>query len=185
MNEEQQQKIDKQIEKGNTSQKRMRVVEVSDAPIFTDEIIKAKGKKTYTVEFVFDDDIYQIEVKRGLPMEYAILLQVTADVYALYPDKDKDETKEQVEVSEEEKERRKAEFKLVKQLIVVKMVVRTDEETGEVYQVFSLDGTGGNIAIEAQSDLLLDLLYNAVMEVQTPAGYAEALRRFQERHRNN
>ena len=80
MNKEQQEKIDEQINKGNTPPKRFRVVEKSDAPVFTDKLIKEKGKKTYTVEFVFDDDIYQIEVRRGMPMEFAVLLQVTADV---------------------------------------------------------------------------------------------------------
>ena len=57
-----QQAIDKQIEKGNRDPEasRARVVASSDATFLTDEIIKKQGKKSYTVEFPFDDDIYQI-----------------------------------------------------------------------------------------------------------------------------
>ena len=86
-------KLDKAIGEGNTPKKRVRVVETSDVPVFTDKLIKAKGKKTYTVEFVFDDDIYQIEVRRGMPMEFAVLLKLTAEVYALRRKRISEETK--------------------------------------------------------------------------------------------
>ena len=65
MNKEIQEKIDKQVGESKTPKKSFRVVEVSDAPLLTDDFIKSKGKKTYTVEFVFDEDIYQIEVRRA------------------------------------------------------------------------------------------------------------------------
>ena len=45
MNKEQQEKIDEQIDKGNTPPKRFRVVEKSDAPVFTDKLIKGERQE--------------------------------------------------------------------------------------------------------------------------------------------
>ena len=182
MNKEQQEKIDEQIDKGNTPPKRFRVVEKSDAPVFTDKLIKEKGKKTYTVEFVFDDDIYQIEVRRGMPMEFAVLLQVTADVYALRRKRSSEENQDADKQPEKEAEAarlREEEDRYIKQISVASLVVRIDEETEEILPVFSFNGKGGEIPIEDQSDLLLGAFYNAVQEVHTPEGYADALSRFQ------
>ena len=182
MNKEQQEKIDAQIEKGNTPPKPFRVVESSDAPILTDKLIKDKGKKTYTVEFVFDDDIYQIEVRRGMPMEFAVLLKVTADVYALRRKRSSEENQDADKQPEKEAEAarlRTEEDRHIKEITVASLHVSTNKKTKEIMPVFSFNGKGGKIPIEDQSDLLLNALYNAVMEVQTPAGYADALSRFQ------
>ena len=188
-------KLDAAIGDGKSPPKRMRVVETSDAIVFTDKLIQEKGKKTYTVEFVFDDDIYQIEVRRGMPMEFAVLLKVTSDVYALRrkrnaengseanPDADEQEARA---VSEAEAARlREEEDRLIKQINVASMVVRTDKKTKEMVPVFSFNGKGGSLPIEDQSDLLLNALYHAVLEVHTPEGYADALNRFQGVSRND
>ena len=175
-------KLDKAIGEGKTPKKRVRVVETSDAPVFTDQLIKKKGKKTYTVEFVFDEDIYQIEVRRGMPMEFAVLLKVTAEVYALRRKRNIEENQDAEkldEVAAEKSRLREEEDRVVKQIIVASLVVRTIKKTKEIKLVFSLNGKGGKIPIEDQSDLLLAAFHDAVMEVQTPEGYADALNRFQ------
>ena len=179
--EDMQDKINK-ITEGAKPKKRLRVVETSDAPVFTDKLIKAKGKKTYTVEFVFDDDIYQIEVRRGMPIHFAVMLQVTAEVYALRRKGINEENKDvekQPEVEAEAARLREEEDRHIKEINVASLVVRTIKKTKEIVPVFSLNGKGGKIPIENQSDLLLNALYTAVMEVQTPEGYADALNRFQ------
>ena len=125
-------KLDKAIGEGKTPKKRVRVVETSDAPVFTDKLIKAKGKKTYTVECVFDDDIYQIEVRRGMPMEFAVLLKLTAEVYALRrkriseenQDAENQDAEKLDEVAAEKSRLREEEDRVVKQIIVASMVVR-------------------------------------------------------------
>ena len=175
-------KLDKVIGEGKTPKKRVRVVETSDAPVFTDTLIKKKGKKTYTVEFVFDDDIYQIEVRRGMPMEFAVLLQVTAEVYALRRKRIREETPDadkHPEIEVEASRLREEEDRQIKQITVASLVVRTLKKTKEIKLVFSINGEGGRIPIEDQSDLLLAALYNCVMEVQTPEGFTDALNRFQ------
>ena len=167
---------------GKKPPKRFRVVETSDAPVFTDKLIKEKGKKTYTVEFVFDDDIYQIEVRRGMPMEFAVMLQITAEVYALRRkrlSKDNPDAEKQPEVEAEKARLRDEEDRHIKQIQVASLVVRTNKKTKEIAPVFSLNGKGGKIPIEEQSDLLLGAFYQAVMEVQTPEGFSDALSRFQ------
>lgn len=45
--------------------------------------------------------------------------------------------------------------------------------------VFSFNGFGGKIPIEDQSDLMLGILYNAVVKVQAPSDAADALNQFQ------
>lgn len=186
MNKELQDKVDTQIEKGNVPDKpkRFRVVEVSDAPVLTDKLIKKKGKKTYTVECVFDDEIFSIEVRRGMPLEFAILLQVTAEVYALA---EKPNTKTQDADKAEKPKRTEEESRVaeegdrkIKQITVSSMVVRTVKKTKKIVPIFSFNGKGGKIPIEDQSDKFLKMLYDAVMAVNAPEGSADALSRFQE-----
>lgn len=175
-------KLDKIIGEDKTPKKRVRVVETSDAPVFTDKLIKEKGKKTYTVEFVFDDNIYQIEVRRGMPLEFAVLLQVTAEVYALRRKRLNEENQDankHAEIEAEIARLREEEDRQIKQITVASLVVRILKKTKEIKLVFSINGEGGRIPIEDQSDLLLAALYNCVMEVQTPEGFTDALNRFQ------
>ena len=186
MNKEIQEKIDKQVGEGKTPKKSFRVVEVSDAPLLTDDFIKSKGKKTYTVEFVFDDDIYQIEVRRGMPLEFSVLLKVTGEVYALRRNRDaeskqSDGEDQQTQNTADVSQQRSEEDRNIKQIIVASMVVRKDPKTKELIPVSSLNGKGGKIPIEDQSDLLLAAFHDVVMEVQTPEGYTDALHRFQTR----
>ena len=141
MNKEIQEKIDKQVGEGKTPKKSFRVVEVSDAPLLTDDFIKSKGKKTYTVEFVFDDDIYQIEVRRGMPLEFSVLLKVTGEVYALRRNRDaeskqSDGEDQQTQNTADVSQQREEEERNIKQLIVSSMVVRTEKKTKALIPVF-------------------------------------------------
>ena len=88
---------------------------------------------------------------------------------------------------EEERKALIAENKRLYQIMVASMVVEIDEETdepvlddeGNFIPVFSYNGIGGEIPIEDQSDIMLNVLYSAVQEVQAPAEAADALNRFQ------
>ena len=117
-----------------------------------------------------------------MPMEFAVLLQVTADVYALRRERNTEENKDVEKQPEKEAEAarlREEEDRHIKEISVASLVVRTIKKTKEIVPVFSLNGKGGKVPIEDQSDLLLNALYNATLEVHTPEGYADALSRFQ------
>ena len=117
-----------------------------------------------------------------MPMEFAVMLKVTAEVYALRRKRNIEENQDAEkldEVAAEESRLREEEDRVVKQMVVASMVVRTIKKTKEIKPVFSLNGKGGKIPIEDQSDLLLAALYNATMEVNAPEGQADALARFQ------
>ena len=117
-----------------------------------------------------------------MPMEFAVLLQVTANVYALRRKRISEENQDAEkldEVAAEKSRLREDEDRAIKQITVASMVVRTIKKTKEIKSVFSLNGKGGETPIEDQSDLLLAAFHDAVMEVQTPEGYADALNRFQ------
>ena len=160
------------------SRKRVRVVTESKTPTLSVDFIKAAGKKTFTVEALFDTEERSFEVLRSVPLKVALLLQKTSEIYALKrnvegDDKTPDE-KEEADIEQIEKTERD-----FKRNVVAEMVVETDEKTGQIRHIFSYNGAGGDIQIEDQSDKFLLTLYDGVMEVLVPEGSAAALNRFQ------
>lgn len=157
--------------------KKFRVVKESKAPALTADFIKEAGKKFFTVEVLIDDQVRQINVLRGVPLTTALLLQKTADIYALSRKSDEDEPPKKRSEAEgiEQTEKDEREFK---QRFTASMVVEDGTLTGQITPVFSYNSIGGSIPIEDVSDKVLLILYDAVMDVQMPDGSVEALRRF-------
>ena len=49
-----------------------RLVESSDAPKLTADVLKTKGKPVKTVEMYFEDQIFQVEVRDGKPLSLEV-----------------------------------------------------------------------------------------------------------------
>ena len=188
MNKEIQAKIDEKIEEGNVpaeTREPFRVVETSKHPVLGADLLKRKGKKVYVVEGFIDEEPFKIGVRRGIPLEYQLMLNVTADIFALRSDK-KTEGEEASKSEEEIKDIIDTNRK-IHQITVASTMVLIDEEenalmdpdTGEFIPLFSIDGVGGEMPIEDLSDLLLKHFYELVMEVQAPKAAADVLNRFQ------
>ena len=190
MNQKEQEAIDAKIQEGNKPLKTHRVVGtgVSKKPVLGAGLLDRKSKKVFVVECLIDDEEFKMGVRRGVPYEFGLMLRQTNDVFALTrkPDAD-DNTLTQKQRSEEERKALIAENKRLYQIMVASMVVEIDEETdepvlddeGNFIPVFSYNGIGGEIPIEDQSDIMLNVLYSAVQEVQAPTEAADALNRFQ------
>ncbi len=179
-----QEQLDTQIAAQQKKKQKVKVVESSAAPVLSAELVKEKGKKTYTVECLIDDTVFQIEVLRGVPFHISVMLRKTAEIYALRQRTTDAADAEDVPdatdatIDEETEQQVSEEDRHIKRLLVSSLVVQTDADTGQIVPVFSYNGFGGSIDIEAQSDIFLSVLYDAVMEVQVPEGSADALDRF-------
>ena len=189
MNQEIQEQLDEQVEE-QVQRQRVRVTTTSDAPLLSERLIREKGKKTFTVECIIDDEVFQIEVLRGVPLQLGVLLKKTADIFALQSaqltaasdpgDPDAPVDGEMSEAQDlEALQALEAEELRIRRLMVSSLVVQTDSETGQTVPIFSCGGEpAGRIPIEEQSEKFLGILYDAVMEVQAPRGSVAALDRF-------
>ena len=173
-------------------QKNFRVVETSEYPVLGAALLNKKGKKVYIVEGIIDDTPFKMGVRRGMPIEFGLMLKLTPDIFALTK---KNETEDTTNTDKSEEELRLAEDRnrVLYQVTVASTVVVIDNETEEplidpktkqFIPLFSYNGMGGEYPIEDISDLVLVGLYNAVMEVQAPAAAAEMLNRFQDGSRD-
>ena len=126
-----------------------RVVESSDAPEITPEILKEKAKPIQSAKMIFDAAEYQIKIKHGK----GLVLDI-AQSQLLERMKDADPA-----------ERTKA----VKHLFLADMVVIQDTPTDAPTPMFSYQGTpDGFPPIEDCSDILLNELWNAYVDVNFP-----------------
>ena len=126
-----------------------RVVEASDAPEITPEILTEKAKPIQSAKMIFDAAEYQIKIKHGKGLALDI-----AQSQLLERMKDADPA-----------ERTKA----VKHLFLADMVVIQDTPTDTPTPMFSYEGTpDGFPPIEDCSDILLNELWNAYVNVNFP-----------------
>ena len=127
----------------------VRVVESSDAPKITPEILKEKAKPIQSAKMIFDAAEYQIQIRHGkglaLDIEHRRLLDRMKDA--------------------DPAEKTKA----VKHLFLADMVVIQDTPTDTPTPMFSYEGTpDGFPPIEDCSDILLNELWNAYVQVNFP-----------------
>ena len=175
--------------KQTQQQKKYRVVETSKYPVLGAALLKEKGKKVYVVEGIIDDTPFKMGVRRGIPLEFGLMLKQTPDIFALTRKANpKDTAKQKKEQSEEELRANEERNRRLYQVTVASMVVVIDEDTEEplidpktrqFIPLFSYGGVGGEYPIEDISDPVLVDLYDAVMEVQAPAAAAAMLNQFQ------
>ena len=178
MNPEQQAKIDAQLAKGNRNPDayRPQIVEASDAPVLSEAWLLEADSQTVTVEVHLISsktlalEKRQIGVVRGLTVLQTMAIQEAVDAYpidprVLAPDYTATPT-EQAALQQRHTVRRRA---TVAQAIV-------DPETAA--PVFSYNGEGGGIPIEARSEALVATLYEAYEVVNIPGKQVQFLNRF-------
>ena len=127
----------------------VRVVESSDAPKITPEILTEKAKPIQSGKAIFDAAPYQVKIRHGkglaLDIEHSRLLDRMKDA--------------------DPAEKTKA----VKHLFLADMVVIQDTPTDTPTPMFSYEGTpDGFPPIEDCSDILLNELWNAYVDVNFP-----------------
>ena len=178
MNKEQQAKIDAQLAKGNRNPDayRPQIVEDSDAPVLSESWLLEEDSHVVTLEVYLISSKtlrlvkHQTGVIRGLTWLQLSAIQEAVDAYPIDPrllDPDYEPTKaERVELQKRYNIRRRA---TVAQAIV-------DPKTEQ--QVFSYNGEGGRIPIEARSEALVVRLYEAYEVVNVPGKQVQFLNRF-------
>ena len=118
-----------------------RIVQASDAPTLTEDVLRTKGTPVKTVELFFDGDIYQVRIKDGEPLSVEVehlklLRQVKAE-----------------QMNGEERDRE----------IVNLLLARMIEEP-----LFSYQGHGEGHPIETCSSILIEALSNAYLAINAP-----------------
>ena len=132
----------------NIANQQATLVETSDAPPLTVEVLAEKGKKTKTAELVFEDiqstgEPPEIEVLNGVPFSVEV---ARTKILREFQNK---------ETKKDEYEKNLA----VLRLLVSKMVVAPK---------FSFRGKGEGSPIEEQSDLLLEAFYESILKSASP-----------------
>ena len=187
--EDMQAKLDNIIGEDKTPKKRVRVVETSQHPVLSAALLKRKGKKVYIVEGIVADEPFKIGIRRGVPLEFQLMLNQTGDVFALQRDKTaKDENQTQAEKAENDWQNIEKTNRRIREVLVASTVIvinkkeepLIDPETGQFIPLFSLNGVGGEVPVEEIDDLTLLDLYDAAKEVQAPAAAAAVLNQFQD-----
>ncbi len=118
-----------------------RLVETSDAPKLTTEVLQTLGKPLKTVEMFFDNQIWQVTVRDGVPLELEIQqLKIIKE----YADREHDPTV----MAECDR--------AIANLMLAHMIVDPQ---------FSYQGEGEDPPIEARSSVLIDALSNAQVAV--------------------
>ena len=184
-------KLDKVIGEGKTPEKRYRLVDpkTSKSPILNVDLLKRKGKRVHIAEGIIADMPFRIGIRRGIPLEFQLMLNQTGDVFALQRDKTaKDENQTQAEKTGNDWRNIEQSNRQIREILVASTMVVINEddeplidpETGQFIPLFSLNGVGGEMPIEEIDDLTLMDLYEATKEVQAPAAAAAVLNQFQE-----
>ena len=122
-----------------------RVVESSEAPKLTVEVLKTKGKPVKTVEMFWDDQMWQVKVWDGKPLEVEVAHLKILEEYL---------GQEQDPVAMDERDR------AVANLLLGKLMYDPP---------FSYQGQGDGSPIEARSAIMIDALCSAYASVNNPA----------------
>ena len=122
-----------------------RLVESSDAPKLTVEVLKTKGKPIKTVEMFWDDQMWQVKVSDGKPLEVEVAHLKILEEYL---------GQEQDPVAMDERDR------AVANLLLGKLMYDPP---------FSYRGEGEGSPIEARSAIMIDALCSAYASVNNPA----------------
>lgn len=128
----------------NFSDMSARVVESSDAPKLTVEVLKTKGKPIKTVEMFWDDQMWQVKVSDGKPLEVEVAHLKILEEYL---------GQEQDPVAMDERDR------AVANLLLGKLMYDPP---------FSYQGQGDGSPIEARSAIMIDALCSAYASVNNP-----------------
>ena len=121
-----------------------RLVESSDAPKLTRAVLKKKGKPIKTVDMFFDNGMWQVAVRDGIPLSVEIgRLKLLIE----YGDQEGNRA------AMDERDR------AIANLLLGKMMVDPD---------FSYNGEGEGPPIEARSSVMIESLCNAFNEVNHP-----------------
>ena len=121
-----------------------RVVESSEAPKLTVEVLKTKGKPVKTVEMFWDDQMWQVKVWDGKPLEVEVAHLKILEEYL---------GQEQDPVAMDERDRS------VANLLLGKLMYDPP---------FSYQGQGDGSPIEARSAIMIDALCSAYASVNNP-----------------
>lgn len=121
-----------------------RLVESSDAPKLTVDVLKSKGKPIKTVEMFYDDQMWQVKVSDGKPLEVEVAHLKILEEY-LGQDHDG--------VAMDERDR------AVANLLLGKLMHSP---------TFSYQGDGEGTPIEARSAIMIDALCHAYASVNNP-----------------
>ena len=124
------------------------VVEASDAPKLTVEVLKTKGKPVKTVEMFYGDQMWQVKVWDGKPLDIEV---AHLKILEQYIGQEKDG------VAMDERDR------AVANLLLGKLMYSPS---------FSYMGEGDGSPIEARSSIMIDALCNAYASVNNPTGDA-------------
>lgn len=125
----------------NLRDQRAWVVESSDAPELTAEVLAVRGKPLQTVEIFFDGELLSVRVREGRPLSVEVACARLAESY-------QDRTLDAECMHEQDR--------ASKELLVSAMVVEP---------LFSQKGQGEGYPIESCSPLLLDVLFEAYLAV--------------------
>ena len=136
----------------NLKNQSARVVESSDAPKLTKKIIQEKDKPIKTVEVPFDGLKWQIHVRYGVPLGIDLQRQKIVNSYI---QKNKDGTPKPLDART-----RKERNEKVKRFMLSAMLVNPRFTYGE-----SVEGVA---SIEKQSQILVNALWQAYVEVNFP-----------------
>ena len=121
-----------------------RLVESSDAPKLTAEVLKTKGKPVKTVEMFFEDQMWKVEVRDGKPLSLEVEQMKLLLEY---------EGQEHDRAAMEERDR------VIANLLLGKMMVDPP---------FSYKGEGEGTPIENRSSIMIEALCNAYNAVNHP-----------------
>ena len=122
-----------------------RVVESSEAPKLTVEVLKKQGKPIKTVEMFWDDQMWQVKIWDGKPLDVEIAHLKILEEYL---------GQEQDPVAMDERDR------AVANLLLGKLMYDPP---------FSYQGQGDGSPIEARSAIMIDALCSAYASVNNPA----------------
>ena len=175
MNEEQQKKIDAQLEKGNRNPDtfRPRIVESSDAPVLSEKWLLEQDSDSVIVEVYLiggkslELEPFQVEVVRGLTLMQTLAIQEAMAAYPLDPKLlNPAYTPTKAESAELEKR-----HDIRRRATIAQAILNP---------AFTYNGEGTGIAIEARSEALVATLYDAYQVVNIPGKQAQFLKRFQD-----
>ena len=183
--------VQKQID-SQAKQQRSRVVETSAYPVLNADLLKRKGKKVFIAEGILYDEPFKIGVRRGVPIEFQLMMRNSPDVFGLRKKPEKTDEKdgeppEKPQQTDDEAREISEQNRKFHQIFVASLVVQIDAETeeplidddtGQYIPFFAVNGIGGDVPIEEQSDDVLEMLYELAREVQAPSALAAILNDF-------
>ena len=129
----------------NFSDMSARLVESSEAPKLTVEVLKTKGKPIKTVEMFWDDQMWQVKVWDGKPLDVEVAHLKILEQYI---------GQEHDSVTMDERDR------AVANLLLGKLMYDPP---------FSYQGQGDGSPIEARSSIMIDALCSAYASVNNPS----------------